>query len=103
MAADEQRGAINVYFHKTHRADSQMRMDDLALHDDFSEQWLLKITNHTLYADSEIRMDDLALHDDFSEQNRSWDDSGTIISDTWGTYQNVMGPRMQYLLNSPNG
>ncbi len=33
-------------------------------------------------ADSEIRMDDGALHDDFSEQNRSWDDSGTIISDT---------------------
>ena len=33
-------------------------------------------------ADSEIRMDDGALHDDFSEQNRSWDDSGTIISET---------------------
>ena len=23
-----------------------------------------------------------ALHDDFSEQNRSWDESGTICSDT---------------------
>ena len=34
------------------------------------------------YSDSEIRMDALALHDDFSEQNRSGDDSGTIISDT---------------------
>ena len=33
-------------------------------------------------ADSEIRMDDGALHDDFSERNRSWDDSGMIISDT---------------------
>ena len=32
-------------------------------------------------ADSEIRMDDGALHDDFSEHNRSWDDSETIISD----------------------
>ena len=31
---------------------------------------------------SEVRMDDLALHDDFSEQNLSWNDSGTIISDT---------------------
>ena len=36
----------------------------------------------TTLADSEMRMDDLALHDDFSEQSRSWDDSGTITSDT---------------------
>ena len=36
----------------------------------------------TLISDSETRMDDLALHDDFPEQDRSWDDSGTIISDT---------------------
>ena len=34
-------------------------------------------------SDPEIRMDDGALHDDLSEQNRSWDDSGTIISDTY--------------------
>ena len=33
-------------------------------------------------ADSEISMDDGALNDDFSEQSRSWDDSGTMISDT---------------------
>ena len=40
-------------------------------------------------------MDDLALHDDFSEQNRSWDDAGTIISDTYGTYQKIWGPGCQ--------
>ena len=39
-------------------------------------------------------MDDGALYDGFSERNRSWDDSGTIISDTKGTYQNFMGSRM---------
>ena len=33
-------------------------------------------------ADSEMRTHDGALQDDFSEQNRAWDDSGTIISDT---------------------
>ena len=33
-------------------------------------------------ADSEIRTHDGALQDDFSEQNQSWDDSGTIISET---------------------
>ena len=38
--------------------------------------------NDTLTSDSEIRMHDGALLDDLSEQNRSWDDSGTIISGT---------------------
>ena len=33
-------------------------------------------------SDSEIRTRDGALRDGFSEQNRSWDDSGTIISET---------------------
>ena len=33
-------------------------------------------------SDSEIRTHDGALQDDFSEQNRSWDDSGTITSET---------------------
>ena len=36
----------------------------------------------TRSTDSEIRMDDGVLHNDFSEQNRSWDESGTAISDT---------------------
>ena len=33
-------------------------------------------------ADSEMRTHDGASQDDVSEQNRSWDDSGTIISET---------------------
>ena len=45
-------------------------------------------------ADSEIRTHDGALQDDFSEQDRSWDDSGTIISETYGSYQSFMGSRM---------
>ena len=36
----------------------------------------------TIDADSEIRTHDGASQDDFSEQNRSSDDSGTIISET---------------------
>ena len=46
-------------------------------------------------SDSEIRMDDGTFHDDFSKRNRSWDDSGTIISDTQDTYQKSMGPGCQ--------
>lgn len=34
------------------------------------------IDNKLMYVNEE------ALHDDFSKQTRSWDDSGTIISDT---------------------
>ena len=33
-------------------------------------------------ADSEMWTHDGAFQNDFSEQNRSWDDSGTIISET---------------------
>ena len=33
-------------------------------------------------ADSEIRTHDGALQDEFSEQNRPWDDSGTVTSET---------------------
>ena len=33
-------------------------------------------------ADSEIRTHDGALQGDFSEQNRSWDDSGTTITES---------------------
>ena len=45
-------------------------------------------------SDSEIRTHDGALQNDFSKQDRSWDDSGTIVSETQGTYQNFMGSRM---------
>ena len=34
------------------------------------------------FADAEIRMDDGALRNDVSERNQSWEDSGTISSDT---------------------
>ena len=37
---------------------------------------------HMKYSDSEIRTHDGALQDDFSEENWSWDDSGTIFSET---------------------
>ena len=47
--------------------------------------------------DSEIRMDDGALHENFSEQSRSRDVSGAIKSCTWGSYQNFMGYKMPYL------
>ena len=80
-------------------ADVQRGRDEVErLVDDAS--WLLNLRPsdvHMLKAKSKIKTRDWALQDDLSEQNGSWDDSGTIISETWVTHQSFMGSRMRDL------